>query len=283
MTLEASEWERMKACLEKEVHRAYKELKSKEERDVELQSEISGLKDELQRAIALAQEQQSRARESECQYCGGGKRIKVAPEDEDKKEERLPAERATPMTPMKEETTPIRTPVRTQMKRPASVVLTKRTSETKAAPEKDLATKEAKEERSAKRRSQVTSVGTPRPAASKHSSRATLAGREKSAIASLGSSSSATSSSSSSPLRRASIAPTTPRKGSVREKSAASAIASSSSSVATASPRRRERASSVFASQTPRFDTKVDPLRYEKLAGSLSTSNSNSNSGSTTQ
>lgn len=304
MTIEATEWERMKACLEKEVHRAYKELKSKEEKEAELQGEIRGLRDELQRALALAQ-QQPGADENECQYCGGGKRRKVdsngdnrevevereavteQTEEIEKKAIKTTGRAAAPVATAGKETTPIRTPVRTaQIKRPASMVVGKRPSEAKTQPESDkgMATKEAKEEKAAKRRSQVnTSVGTPRPATTKLSSRATLAGREK--IASLSSSSSATatpssSSSSASPLRRASIAPTTPRKGSVREKSAASSIASSSSSVATASPRRRERASSVFASQTPRFDTKVDPLRYEKLAG---LGGSSGNSDNTTQ
>lgn len=306
MTLEATEWERMKACLEKEVHRAYKELKSKEEKEAELQGEIRGLRDELQRALALAQ-QQPGADENECQYCGGGKRRKVdsngenrevevereaakeQTEEVEKKAIKTTDRAAAPVATAGKETTPIRTPVRTaQIKRPASMVVGKRPSEakTQSTSDRGMATKEAKEEKAAKRRSQVnTSVGTPRPATTKLSSRATLAGREK--IASLSSSSSATatsssSSSSASPLRRASIAPTTPRKGSVREKSAASSIASSSSSIATASPRRRERPSSVFASQTPRFDTKVDPLRYEKLAG-LGGSSSRSGSDNTTQ
>jgi len=215
----ANEREAMKQCLEKEVHRAHKELKLKEESYTDLLEEIRALKE------TIAQ-QEVQGRDSGCPYCTDPKRRKIEGEGqgESQRQKRTNDERS------RTQTASLRRTPSALLKQPSREKIPTLGGEARRAPA-------------------GRSVGTPRPASSQ-ASRTTAPERERI--------SSAIPTNSASPSRRTSVA-FTPRKAATKEKEP-----TTRSSMPTTP--KRELPSSAFASQTPRFDTKLDPLRYEKLS-----------------
>lgn len=256
MTREMNEWDQMKACLEKEIHRAYKELKVKEAQEARLTAELQSMREDIKQAI-------SKKQEKECEHCGAAKRRKVSVSEEEtiqqakqsqpREESSVPARSsATPLTPSRLRAA---RPARCENKDSASSI--RKRTRSSGITEKTLPSKRSSRG--------MSHVGTPRPTATttKKNTTAMLASAARESSA-LGSSSSAIDSSNSSPVRRASVA-TTPR-------SRCSSLGPGAQLTPTPTQRRKERPSASFVSKTPRFDTKLDPLRYEKLSGSRQTS-----------